>query len=142
MILISGRIGEKGLSKGEIIRSYHECDGGIEKSVPGITVWHHEACPVMANGYREGLTFLSHLHTKNIFFFLVTIQLCFVMHYFFAIILERKRKLVVLQILSYRCIIIINVLWLFLRVPWIGLQCAIVVVPDHTHLHFFLSRSS
>ena len=28
-----------------IIRIYHECEGGIEKSVPRITVgWHHEAC--------------------------------------------------------------------------------------------------
>ena len=28
----------------EIIRIYHEFEGGIEKSVPRITVWHHEAC--------------------------------------------------------------------------------------------------
>ena len=27
-----------------IIRIYHECEGGIEKSVAGITVCHHEAC--------------------------------------------------------------------------------------------------
>ena len=26
------------------------------------------------------------------------------------------------------------VLWLFLTVPWVGLQCVIVVFPDHTHL--------
>ena len=29
-----------------------------------------------------------------------------------------------------------NVLWLFLAVPCIGLQCMIVLVPDHTHLLF------
>ena len=28
-------------------------------------------------------------------------------------------------------------LWLFLTVPRVGLQCAIVVFPDHTHLFFF-----
>ena len=28
----------------------------------------------------------------------------------------------------------INVLWLFLTVPWVGLQCVIEVLPDHTHL--------
>ena len=28
------------------------------------------------------------------------------------------------------------VLWLFLTVPWVDLQCAIVVFPDHTHLLF------
>ena len=33
----------------------------------------------------------------------------------FAIILKRKRKLVALLLLSYRCILTINVLWLFLN---------------------------
>ena len=27
---------------------------------------------------------------------------------------------------------------LFLEVPWVGLQCVIVVFPDHTHLLFFM----
>ena len=30
----------------------------------------------------------------------------------------------------------VNVLWLFLTVPWVGLQCVIVEFPDHTHLLF------
>ena len=34
----------------EIIRIHHECEARIEKSVPRIAVWHHEACRVMANG--------------------------------------------------------------------------------------------
>ena len=55
----------------------------------------------------------------------------------FAIILKRKRKLVALLLLAYRCIVIINVLWLFLKVPWVGLQCMIVVFTDHTHLLFW-----
>ena len=29
-----------------------------------------------------------------------------------------------------------DVLWLFLTVPWVGLQCVIVVFPDHTQLLF------
>ena len=57
-------------------------------------------------------------------------------HFSFAIILKRKRKLVSLVVLPYRCIVTINVLWLFLAVPWVGLQCVIVVFPDHTHLLF------
>ena len=62
-----------------------------------------------------------------------------VMHYFVSILvlqspLKGKRKLVALLVLSYRCIVTINVLWLFLRVLWVGLQCVIVVFPDHTHL--------
>ena len=47
-----------------------------------------------------------------------------------------KRKLLALLLLSYRCIVTINVLWLFLTVPWVGLQCVTVVFPDHTHLFF------
>ena len=54
----------------------------------------------------------------------------------FAIILKRKRKLVALLLLSYRCIDTVNLLWLFLAVPWFRLQCVIVVFPDHTHLLF------
>ena len=54
-------------------------------------------------------------------------------HFSFAIILKRKRKLVALLSLSYRCIVTINVLWLFLTVPWDGLQYVIVLFPDHTH---------
>ena len=26
------------------LRIYHKCEGNIEKSIPRITVWHHEAC--------------------------------------------------------------------------------------------------
>ena len=44
-------------------------DRGIEKSVPRITDWHHEACRVMTNGDRDGRIFLSHPHTNNGFFF-------------------------------------------------------------------------
>ena len=54
----------------------------------------------------------------------------------FAIILKRKRKLVALLLLSYRCIVAINVMWLFLTAPWIGLQCVIVAFPNHTRLLF------
>ena len=58
-----------------IIKIYHECEGGIEKSVAGITVCHYKACEKMTNGDRQGHIFLSHLHTNNIFFFfLLTIK--------------------------------------------------------------------
>ena len=43
-------------------------------------------------------------------------------HSSFAIILKKK-KLVVLLLLSYRCIVTINVLWLFLTVG--GLVCSV-----------------
>ena len=48
----------------------------------------------------------------------------------FAIILMKKRELVALLCLPG------IVLWLFLAMPWPGLQCVIVVFPDHAHLPF------
>ena len=63
------------------------------------------------------------------------------MHYFlsilvFAIILKRNRKLVALLLLSHRCIVTINVLWLFLTVRLVGLHYVIVIVTDHTQFLF------
>ena len=57
----------------------------------------------------------------------------------FAVILKRKRKLVALLLLSYKCSVTTNGLWLFLTGPWVGLQCVIMVFPDHTHLLFQVS---
>ena len=54
----------------------------------------------------------------------------------FAIILMMKRELVALLSLSSFCLVI--VVWLFLTVPWVGLQFVVVVFLDHTH-YFSLS---
>ena len=54
----------------------------------------------------------------------------------FAKILMRKRELVVLLLLSFGCFVTVNILWLFLTVPWVSLQLVTVVFPDHTHLLF------
>ena len=54
------------------IRIYHECEDRIEKSVPRIAVWHHEASRVMTNGDPEERMFLSYPRTNNVFFFLLT----------------------------------------------------------------------
>ena len=54
---------------------YQEFEGGIEKSVPRITDWHHEACRVMTSCDHEGWIFLSHPHTNNGFFFLHTTKI-------------------------------------------------------------------
>ena len=48
-------------------------------------------------------------------------------HSSFAIILKRKRKLFALLLLSYRCIVTINVCGSSSR--WVGLQC--VIIPDY-----------
>ena len=58
--------------QGNHIRIYHKCEGRIEKSVPRIIVWHHEACRMMTNGDPEGRIFLSYSHTNNELFFLLT----------------------------------------------------------------------
>ena len=44
----------------------------IEKSVPRIAVWHHEACRVMTNDDPEGWIFLSYPHRNDGFFLLLT----------------------------------------------------------------------
>ena len=46
----------------------------------------------------------------------------------FAIIFIRKRELVVLLYLVSWCLVVD--IWLFLTVPWVGLQFVIVVYPD------------
>ena len=46
-----------------------------------------------------------------------------------------------LLLLSYRCIVTIHGLLLFLTVRWVGLQYVIVVFPDHTHLLFGIGPS-
>ena len=71
--------------------------------------------------------------------FLSLSLICYALFYvrlILAIILKRKRKLVALLILSYRCFVTVNDQWLLLAVPWVGLQCVIVVFPDHTHSLF------
>ena len=50
----------------------------------------------------------------------------------------RKRERVALLSLSLWCLAIVNMLWLFLMVPKVGLQCVIEVFPDHTHLLFIV----
>ena len=42
--------------------------------------------------------------------------------------------------LSSWCLVVI-VMSLLLTVLWVGLQCVIVVFPDHTHLLFFKTRT-
>ena len=49
--------------------------------------------------------------------------------------------MVAVLLLSYRCLVTVNVLWLFLMVPWVGLQCVIVVFPDYTDLLFVFGIS-
>ena len=47
------------------------------------------------------------------------------------------RELVaVLELLSYCSLVTVSGLWLYLVVPWDGLQCVIVVLPGHTQLLF------
>ena len=54
----------------------------------------------------------------------------------FANILKMKRELVALLLFFCRCIATVNVLFLFVTLPRVGLQCVIVVFPHHTHLLF------
>ena len=42
-------------------------------------------------------------------------------------------------VLPSECLVSVYVLWLFLTVPWVGLQCVIVVVPDHTYFFYLVA---
>ena len=44
--------------------------------------------------------------------------------------------LVALLLLFFGCLVIVVVLWLFLTVSSVGLQCVIVVFPDHTYFFY------
>ena len=60
----------------------------------------------------------------------------------FAIILARKRELVVLLLLFFGCLglVTVDVPWLILTVPWVDMQWVIVVFPDSNHLLFGRKR--
>ena len=58
----------------------------------------------------------------------------------FAIILAKKRELVVLLLLFFGCLVTMYVRLPFLTVPWVGKQWVIVVFPDSTHLLFGRKR--
>ena len=51
---------------------------------------------------------------------------------------EERAGCLVLVVFMMSCVAI-SVLWLLLVMPWVGLQCVIVVFPDHTHLRFCFS---
>ena len=63
-------------------------------------------------------------------------------HSSFANILKRKRNPVALLLLSYRCLVTVNVMWRFLRVLWVGLQCVILVFPHIILICFFFYYDS
>ena len=50
----------------------------------------------------------------------------------------RERELVALFWLSYWCLVTVSVLWVFLTVPWVGLQGVIMIFSDHAHLSICL----
>ena len=60
------------------------------------------------------------------------------MHYFLSILVlqssRRERQMFSLPLLAFGWLVTVNVLWLFLTVPWVGLQCVIVVFPDYTQV--------
>ena len=48
----------------------------------------------------------------------------------------RGEKRAVCFALSSWCTVTVIVLWLFLTMTWVSLQCVVVVFLDHTHLSF------
>ena len=46
----------------------------------------------------------------------------------------------VLLSLSSWCFVTVSIRWLFLAVPWVGLQSVIVAFPEQTHLLFLVKK--
>ena len=68
------------------------------------------------------------------------VGLSFGMHYFMSFLVlqssgRRTESWFALLLLSFGCLVTVNVLWLLLTVGAVG-WCVIVVFPDHTHLLF------
>ena len=65
----------------------------------------------------------------------VSILLCITLcSFYFCNRPEEVENDVDLLMPSYRCLVNVNVLRLFITVRWVGLQCVSVVSPGHTHL--------
>ena len=58
-------------------------------------------------------------------------------HSSLAIILKRKRKLVALLLLSYRCIVTITVLWLFLTVQCVIVDFVVIILIYSLEIKFY-----
>ena len=99
---------------------------------------------------RSRVVFLLLLIYCLLYFPLFVGVLCLYLFYYallcvhssFAIILKKKRKIVALLLLSYRCIVTISVMWPFSTMPWVELQCVIVIFPDHSYLPFLFGVCS
>ena len=81
----------------------NEYEGRIEKSVPRIAVWHHEACRVMTNGEPEGRIFISYPHTNNGFFFLLNTVFIYLSVYlliYFKIIFHKSLNIHMMTLLD------------------------------------------
>ena len=71
--------------------------------------------------------------------FFAFVLLCTILcPFYFGIHLDEVEKAGCLAIIVLQMYCYCNVMWLFLTVPWVGLQCVIVVFPDHTHLLFVI----
>ena len=69
--------------------------------------------------------------------FFVFVLLCIIVSPFlFCNHFEEEERACCFALLFCGCLVTVNVLWLFLAVPWVCLRCVIVVFPDHTHLLF------
>ena len=71
--------------------------------------------------------------------FIVHVRICVVNATSICLFTNEQLEPVALLLLSYRCIVTINVLLRFLTLPWVGLQYVSVVFPDHTHLYLAIS---
>ena len=71
------------------------------------------------------------------------VGLCFGMHYSVSFLVFQSLDAEESCLLCFYCLsdlVPVNVLWLLLMVPLVGLQYVIVVFPNHTHLIFDIDK--
>ena len=61
---------------------------------------------------------------------------CFVMQYYVSFLILQSSCRGRESLLLYLYCLIVGVIWPFLIVLWVDLQCVVVVFSDHTHLLF------
>ena len=64
----------------------------------------------------------------------VGVLCCFLLWYALLYVLSSFAIIFRMLLLSIGCLVTVNILKLFLMVPWVELQFVIVVFPDYTHL--------
>ena len=64
---------------------------------------------------------------------------CWLLLIIAPIVLRIEDRTSCFYFIGFWCHVNVGIMYLFLAVPWVDLQCVIMVFPGHTHLRFICS---